>query len=34
MSNGNPLPEGTYYYILSIDSGKSKKSGFVSIVKE
>ncbi|MFV8327957.1 gliding motility-associated C-terminal domain-containing protein [Flavobacterium sp. ZS1P14] len=34
MSNGNPLPEGTYYYMLSIDSGKAKKTGFVSIVKE
>ena len=34
MSNGNPLPEGTYYYVLSIDSGKTKKTGFVSIVKE
>ncbi len=34
MSNGNPLPEGTYYYILSIDSGKAKKTGFVSLVKE
>lgn len=32
--NGNPLPEDTYYYILSFDSGKAKKTGFVSIVKE
>lgn len=32
--NGNPLPEGTYYYILHIDSGKAKKTGFISIVKE
>jgi gliding motility-associated-like protein len=34
QSNGSPLGEGTYYYILYIDSGKSKKSGFISIVKE
>ena len=32
--NGNPLPEDTYYYILYIDSGKAKKAGFISIVKE
>lgn len=32
--NGNPLPEDTYYYILYIDSGKSKKTGFITIVKE
>lgn len=32
--NGNPLPEGTYYYILYIDSGKAKKTGFISILKE
>jgi gliding motility-associated-like protein len=34
LYNGNPLPEDTYYYILTIDSGKAKKTGFVSIVKE
>jgi len=32
--NGNPLPEDTYYYILYFDSGKSKKTGFITIVKE
>lgn len=31
--NDSPLPEGTYYYILYIDSGKAKKTGFISIVK-
>lgn len=34
QSNGNPLPEGTYYYSLTIDSGKTKRTGFISIVKE
>lgn len=32
--NGNPLPEDTYYYILYFDSGKFKKTGFISIVRE
>lgn len=32
--NGNPLQEDTYYYILIFDSGKGKKSGFISIVRE
>ncbi|WP_160292055.1 gliding motility-associated C-terminal domain-containing protein [Pedobacter lusitanus] len=32
--NGSPLPEDTYYYILYIDSGKAKKTGFITIVKE
>jgi gliding motility-associated-like protein len=32
--NGKPLSEGTYYYILYIDSGKAKKTGFISIVKQ
>lgn len=34
MFNGNLLPEDTYYYILYFDSGKGKKTGFISIVKE
>lgn len=34
MFNGNPLKEDTYYYILTIDSGKSRKTGFISIVKD
>eukprot|EP01133_Synstelium_polycarpum_P017550 gene17550-20942_t len=32
--NGNPLPEDTYYYILTFDSGRSKKTGFISIVRD
>ena len=32
--NGNPLPEDTYYYILTFDSGKLVKKGFITIVKE
>lgn len=32
--NGNPLPEDTYYYILSFDSDKGRKTGFVSIVRD
>lgn len=32
--NGNPLPEDTYYYILTLDSGKMVKKGFITIVKE
>lgn len=32
--NGNPLQEDTYYYILTFNSGKSKKTGFISIVKD
>lgn len=32
--NGNPLPEDTYYYILYIDSGKWKLTGFISVVRE
>ncbi|WP_316818041.1 gliding motility-associated C-terminal domain-containing protein [Pedobacter nyackensis] len=34
LFNGNPLPEDSYYYILVIDSGKIKKTGFISIVRE
>lgn len=34
LFNGNPLPEDTYYYILFLDSGKAKKAGFISIVRE
>ncbi|WP_316841110.1 gliding motility-associated C-terminal domain-containing protein [Pedobacter gandavensis] len=34
MYNGIPLQEDTYYYILTIDSGKSKKTGFISIVRD
>lgn len=33
-SEGNPLPEDTYYYILYINSGKGKLTGFISVVKE
>jgi gliding motility-associated-like protein len=34
MFNGNPLPEDSYYYVLYFDSGKAKKAGFISIVRE
>ncbi|MEQ7799547.1 gliding motility-associated C-terminal domain-containing protein [Pedobacter sp. ASV1-7] len=34
LFNGNPLPEDTYYYVLFLDSGKGKKTGFISIVRE
>ncbi|WP_316820732.1 gliding motility-associated C-terminal domain-containing protein [Pedobacter gandavensis] len=34
MINGVPLQEDTYYYILTIDSGKGKKTGFISIVRD
>lgn len=34
MFNGIPLQEDTYYYILTIDSGKHKKTGFISIVRD
>lgn len=32
--NGVRLPEDTYYYVLNIDSGKGKLTGFISIVRE
>lgn len=32
--NGNALPEDSYYYVLYFDSGKAKRSGFISIVRE
>ncbi|RXF67860.1 gliding motility-associated C-terminal domain-containing protein [Arcticibacter tournemirensis] len=32
--NGVPVPEDTFYYVLSIDSGKNKMTGFISVVKE
>jgi len=32
--NGMPLPEDTYYYILYFNSGKSQKTGFITIVKD
>ncbi|MBC8984409.1 gliding motility-associated C-terminal domain-containing protein [Pedobacter sp. N36a] len=34
MFNGIPLQEDTYYYILTLDSGKGKKTGFISIVRD
>lgn len=34
LFNGNPLPEDTYYYVLFLDSGKDKRTGFISIVRE
>lgn len=32
--NGSSLQEDTYYYILVFDSGKGKKTGFISIVRD
>lgn len=32
--NGNPLPEDSYYYILFLDSGKAKRTGFITILRE
>ncbi len=32
--NGVALPEDTYYYVLYIDSGKGKLTGFISVVKK
>ncbi|WEK18145.1 MAG: gliding motility-associated C-terminal domain-containing protein [Candidatus Pedobacter colombiensis] len=34
LFNGNPLPEDSYYYVLYFDSGKFRRSGFISIVRE
>ncbi|SMC98234.1 gliding motility-associated C-terminal domain-containing protein [Pedobacter nyackensis] len=34
MFNGSPLSEDSYYYVLYFDSGKAKKAGFISIVRE
>lgn len=32
--NGNALAEDTYYYVLYLDSGKTKLTGFISVVRE
>ena len=32
--NGSALPEDSYYYVLYFDSGKAKRSGFISVVRE
>jgi gliding motility-associated-like protein len=32
--NGNPLAEGTYYYILSIQNGAKTTKGFITIVRD
>ncbi|HEY9257067.1 MAG TPA: Ig-like domain-containing protein [Chitinophaga sp.] len=32
--NGNPLAEGTYYYILSIQNGAKTAKGFITIVRD
>lgn len=32
--NGAPVPEDTYYYVLSVDSGNKKFTGFISVVRE
>jgi gliding motility-associated-like protein len=31
--NGSPLPEGTYYYILTIEGGKTAK-GYITIIRD
>jgi gliding motility-associated-like protein len=33
LFNGISLPEGTYYYVLSIKNGSSQKSGYITLVK-
>lgn len=32
--NGNPLPEGTYYYIFFYGAGTGQKNGFITIVRQ
>lgn len=32
--NGNPLPEDTYYYILYLNPGQEKITGFISVVRK
>ncbi|WP_040299417.1 gliding motility-associated C-terminal domain-containing protein [Arcticibacter svalbardensis] len=32
--NGIPLSEDTYYYVLYLDSGKGKLTGFISVVRQ
>lgn len=31
--NGEPLPAGTYYYIIDLDNGENPKTGTVNIIK-
>jgi gliding motility-associated-like protein len=31
--NGNPLPVGTYYYIINPKNGRSQMSGYVDIIR-
>ena len=31
--NGNPLPAGTYYYIIDPKNGRKQMSGFVDIIR-
>jgi gliding motility-associated-like protein len=31
--NGNPLPAGTYYYIINPKNGRKQMSGFVDIIR-
>jgi len=34
MLNGNPLAEGTYYYIIDFGAGKLTQKGFITIIRE
>lgn len=32
--DGRPLPEDSYYFILSLDTGKEKITGFISLIRK
>lgn len=31
--NGNPLPTGTYYYVIDTRAGRKRKAGYVTILR-
>ena len=33
LKNGNPLPDGTYYYVLDLGDGNPPRTGFVIIFR-